>query len=308
MKTFAITGATQGVGYFAAEELARRGHHVVLLGRSIEKLNTALISITEQVPDASTSRIVLDLTSSESIASAAASLSSRERLDGVLLNAAHMAPGTQREHDAAGRELTMSTNHLGHFEFTAQLMDALVAPKPAARGDATEISRVVAVGSLATRIYPFDLEDWQSTHLYEPRRAYAASKHALEMFTFELDRRLRAAGAPAEALVVDPGIPVNGATPVRTGVNEPTAWQRFASRLAGPFAHGKHRAAAIAVHALTSDTVAGGDYLGPARTVRGAPVKLDKPTTQRDRERAERLWQLSEESTSATFRLSETVA
>ncbi|WP_424464483.1 SDR family NAD(P)-dependent oxidoreductase [Pseudoclavibacter helvolus] len=308
MKTFAITGATQGVGYFAAEELARRGHHVVLLGRNPDKLNTALISITEQVPDASTSRILLDLTSSESIASAAASLSARERLDGVLLNAAHMAPGAQRERDSAGRELTMSTNHLGHFELTAQLMDALVAP--ASPGDELEDGprRVVAVGSLATRIYPFDLEDWQSTHLYEPKRAYAASKHALEMFTFELDRRLRAADAPAEALVVDPGIPVNGATPTRAGVNEPTAWQRFASRIAGPFAHGKHRAAAIAVHALTSTDVAGGDYLGPARTTRGAPVKLDKPATQRDRERAERLWRLSEESTSATFRLAETVA
>ena len=308
MKTFAITGATQGVGYFAAEELARRGHHVVLLGRNIDKLNTALISITEQVPDASTSRILLDLTSSESIASAAASLSARERLDGLLLNAAHMAPGAQREHDSAGRELTMSTNHLGHFELTAQLMDALAAPKPVTHDEEPRKSRVVAVGSLATRIYPFDLEDWQSTHLYEPRRAYAASKHALEMFTFELDRRLRGADAAAVARVVDPGIPVNGATPARTGVSEPTAWQRFASRLAGPFAHGKHRAAAIAVHALTNEAVAGGDYLGPARTLRGTPVKLDKPATQRDRERAERLWRLSEESTSATFRLSETVS
>ncbi|WP_271982311.1 SDR family NAD(P)-dependent oxidoreductase [Pseudoclavibacter terrae] len=308
MKTFAITGATQGVGYFAAEELARRGHHVVLLGRSVEKLNRALISITEQVPDASTSRILLDLTSSESIASAATSLSARERLDGVLLNAAHVSPGAHREQDSQGRELTMSTNHLGHFELTAQLMDALVAAKPVLDDETSEKSRVVAVGSLATRIYPFDLEDWQSTHLYEPKRAYAASKHALEMFTFELDRRLQAAGAPVEALVVDPGIPVNGATPARAGVSEPTAWQRFASRLAGPFAHGKHRAAAIAVHALTSDAVAGGDYLGPARTLRGTPVKLDKPATQRDRERATRLWSLSEASTSATFRLSETVS
>jgi NAD(P)-dependent dehydrogenase (short-subunit alcohol dehydrogenase family) len=51
-----------------------------------------------------------------------------------------------------------------------------------------------------------DFADLQSERSYDPGRAYSQSKLANLLFTYELDRRLRAANASVTALACHPGV------------------------------------------------------------------------------------------------------
>ena len=70
-RTHVVTGATAGIGYFAAEQLAGAGARLVLAARSPQRLETAAASIREQVPGAEVQGVVVDLTSRDSVARAA---------------------------------------------------------------------------------------------------------------------------------------------------------------------------------------------------------------------------------------------
>ena len=89
-RVYAITGATGGIGYFAAEQLASAGAEVVLASRSQAKLGQASDVIRQHAPGAVTHRIPLDLTSLASVASAADRLAAVPRLDGLFLNGGPM--------------------------------------------------------------------------------------------------------------------------------------------------------------------------------------------------------------------------
>ena len=52
----------------------------------------------------------------------------------------------------------------------------------------------------------FDLDDLQSERSYAQQRAHAQSKHAVQMFGFELDRRLRAANSRVMSVAAHPGV------------------------------------------------------------------------------------------------------
>ncbi|MEK8174524.1 SDR family NAD(P)-dependent oxidoreductase [Streptomyces sp. M19] len=93
-----------------------------------------------------------------------------------------------------GLELTVGTNHLGHFALTAHLVPALARSAAA---------RVVTVSAIAATWRSGDLDDLMSEYRYRPMGAYAKSKRANIVFTRELARRL--ADTTHRALVVHPG-------------------------------------------------------------------------------------------------------
>jgi len=47
-KTVVITGATSGIGYYSALEIANLGSHVILVGRNSERGKSAVESITKE--------------------------------------------------------------------------------------------------------------------------------------------------------------------------------------------------------------------------------------------------------------------
>ena len=55
-RTYLVTGATRGLGFFACEQLAAVGAHVLLTGRSPRKLATAEEAVNTAKPDASVQR------------------------------------------------------------------------------------------------------------------------------------------------------------------------------------------------------------------------------------------------------------
>jgi NAD(P)-dependent dehydrogenase (short-subunit alcohol dehydrogenase family) len=294
-KRYLVTGANAGLGFFTAARLAGAGAHVVLVGRSPERLEAAMAAIRGARPAASVEPLVIDLASLDSVRAGAGRLLHRPPFDGVVTNAGMVhTPGARLE-SPDGNELVLATNVLGHFALLARLLPRL-APG----------ARVVALGSLSSRLSTFRIDDLQLERGYDFWRAYAQSKIATQVFAFELDRRLRAAAAltrtaPVSSLVAHPGYSISGRTPRVPGVNEPTAGARFADALQGAWAQGKHRGAEVTLHALTAPGVEGGQFWGPRWSTKGEPT-LQKPSrTSTDAAIGARFWAFAEAATGEPF-------
>ena len=140
-RTAVITGANTGLGYETAVALAAKGANVVLAVRNTDKGKAAADLIARRTPGARVAVQELDLTSLESIRTAAEQLrAEHDTIDLLINNAGVMMTPKSTTQD--GFELQFGTNHLGHFAFTGLLLDRVLA----ARG-----SRVVTVSSVGHR-------------------------------------------------------------------------------------------------------------------------------------------------------------
>src|SRR6478672_4868799 len=186
-----VTGANTGLGFETARMLAARGAAVVLAVRDVAKGRRAAARITGDVTVQA-----LDLTSLNSIRSAAADLrATHPRIDLLINNAGVMY--TPKQTTADGFELQFGTNHLGHFALTGLLLERML-PVPG--------SRVVTVSSLGHRIQArINFDDLQGERSYSRVAAYSQSKLANLMFTYELQRRLSGAGTTI-AVAAHPGL------------------------------------------------------------------------------------------------------
>ncbi|MEV4125494.1 SDR family NAD(P)-dependent oxidoreductase [Nocardia sp. NPDC049707] len=280
-KTFLITGASAGIGYFVAEQLAASGATVVLGCRDTAKADLAARTIAARVPDARLRSVRLDLADLASLPVAVADLGV-DRLDAVVLNAGVLLAGADRRCTARGHELMFATNHLGHFALVGHLAPVLAA---------TENSRVVTVGSFAVRSERLDLSDLQSEHDYRPKRTYARSKLAQMLFGFELDRRLRARGATTASIVVHPGGALDSLTPSRPPLFTRTTAQHLRGLPASLLLHGKHVGAEPIVRAVLDTEISSGQLWGPrVFGLRGRPRRETPHAHMADPDTAARLW------------------
>ncbi len=275
-KTVVITGATSGLGRESARCLAHTGARVVLTGRDAAALADTQAWVHEQVPQASTATVRMDLTSLESVTAAAAEISDLTPAVHVLMNNAGVM-FTPFERTVDGFEMQFGTNHLGHFELTRSLLPALVAADGA---------RVVNLSSEGHRLGDIDLEDANWEHRdYDKFVAYGASKTANVLHAVELDRRLRDSGVHAYA--VHPGI-------VATSLARHMDDQDFADltrrgRTNRQFTTPEYGAATQVWAAVSDDvTPAGGVYLSDCAVAEAAAYAVDEA-------RALELWQLSEQ-------------
>src|SRR5882672_7446233 len=172
-----ITGANTGLGYETAAALAAKGAHVVLAVRNLDKGKDAALRIAQATPGAKVDLQELDLTSLDSVRSAAEHLKSdHDAIDLLINNAGVMY--TPKSHTKDGFEMQFGTNHLGHFAFTGLLLDRLL---PVAG------SRVVTISSIGHRIRAdIHFDDLQWEHSYNRVSAYGQAKLANLLFTYEL--------------------------------------------------------------------------------------------------------------------------
>jgi NAD(P)-dependent dehydrogenase (short-subunit alcohol dehydrogenase family) len=185
-----------GLGQFTALELARRGARVVLAGRTAGKVEETRAAILDEVPHAELETLQVDLADLASVRRAAATAAGLGPLHLLVNNAGVM--GTPYHRTGDGFELQMATNHFGPFLLTGLLLPQLVA---------SEDGRVVTVSSQMHRVArKAPLEDPRAPHgRYRRWPVYGQSKLANLLFTYELDRRLRAAELPVKALAAHPG-------------------------------------------------------------------------------------------------------
>ena len=282
-----VTGANSGLGYDTAAALAAKGAHVVLAVRNLEKGNEAADRIKKASPNAVVAVQELDLTSLDSVRKAADELrAAHPRIDLLINNAGVMYVPT-RETTKDGFEMQFGTNHLGHFALTGQLLDNLVP---------VDGSRVVTVSSVGHRILArIHFGDPQLERKYNRVEAYGQSKLANLLFTYELQRRLKAKGAPTIALAAHPGFSSTELMRHLPGFIPDFLWR--------PFAQPADMGALPTLRAATDPGVQGGQYYGPdgIGEQRGYPKVVESSAQSHDEDIQRRLWNMSEELTGVTY-------
>jgi NAD(P)-dependent dehydrogenase (short-subunit alcohol dehydrogenase family) len=187
-KVAIVTGGHGGIGLETTRVLSNAGATVVIGSRDPKKAQVAVA----KMKNAEVGQ--LDLASPSSIDRFANEfLSSNRALDLLINNAGIMATPLTR--DDRGYEMQFATNHLGHFQLTARLWEALKKSRNA---------RVVALSSVGHMWSGVDFSDTNfNKRPYDKWVAYGQSKSANSLFAVELDKRGQEPGV--RAFAVHPG-------------------------------------------------------------------------------------------------------
>jgi NAD(P)-dependent dehydrogenase (short-subunit alcohol dehydrogenase family) len=288
-KVAIVTGANSGIGYEMARALVRKQATVILACRNKDKGEAAVRQIAQEYPAARAELTPLDLSDLAAVRRFAAEFARHyQRLDLLINNAGIMEIPFGKTAD--GFELQFGTNHLGHFALTGLLLDlSLQTPQ----------ARIVTVSSIMHRFGRIDFDNLNGEKRYSRRGAYAQSKLANLLFTYELQRRLEAAGVDTIAVAAHPGW---------TATNL-QAHSRMYRTLNLFMAQQPPIGALPALYAATAPDVHGGDYYGPRGLleVRGYPTKVQSNGRSHDMAVAARLWIVSETLTDVQYQISKTV-
>lgn len=287
-----ITGGHSGIGLATSRALARAGASVTVSARDPDRAAAKLAGVDRvQVQP-------MDLLDPGSIDAFAAAWSASGRPLHVLINnAAVPTPGTVGR-DGRGFEVQFATSHLGHFQLTLALYNALRAAHGA---------RVVNVSSGAHRFGRICWDDPHFTESYDPGQSYAQAKLANVLFAVALDQRWSPDGIRGYA--VHPGVVLG--TQLNAG-GDPAAYRAMGlldqddRPIIDPTAGKKtaEQGAATVVFAATSRQLVaiGGVYLKDSDVApvndRTLPVTADlipadAASHALDLEVADRLWNLS---------------
>lgn len=288
-KTIFITGANTGIGFETARIFADHGARVLLGCRSETKARNAITAIRALVPDADLDWVPLDLADLASIEKAAAIVRTEERLDALINNAGVMT--TPKMQTTDGFELQFGINHLGHFALTGHLIEKMKDRSGA---------RVVTVSSLAHRNGSIDYDDVHAHSHYNRLTRYNMSKFANILFTYELQRKLTAAGQCAIAVACHPG--VSSQTELLRHLPGPLY---AISSMLSPLLNSRAEGALPTLLAATGSGVTGGDYFGPTKLgeMKYSAQRVDTAPASQDESNATKLWALSTELTGVNYGL-----
>jgi protochlorophyllide reductase len=205
--TALITGTTSGVGLHATRALTDRGWTVITANRDPVRAAAAADSLG--IPHSQLHHLRMDLGDLDSVRTGVETLvdSIAGDLDALVVNAAVYKPRLkQPERSPQGYELSMATNHLGHFLLIQMLL-------PKIQQSAHPSRRVVILGTVTANSKelggkipipaPADLGDLSgfaagfqapiamaSGKAFKPGKAYKDSKLCNMITTQELHRRL----------------------------------------------------------------------------------------------------------------------
>jgi NAD(P)-dependent dehydrogenase (short-subunit alcohol dehydrogenase family) len=192
-----VTGGTNGIGKSTAQELARMGTTVVIVGRDAQKTCQVVEEIRAASGNKNVGSLLADLSSQQEVRRLADEFKSKYSHLHVLIN---NAGGffMRRLLSVDGIEMTFALNHLASFLLTNLLLDTIKASAPA---------RIINVSSGAHTSGKIEFDNLQGERVYGPR-VYENSKHANILFTRELAHRLEGTGVTVNAL--HPGFTATG--------------------------------------------------------------------------------------------------
>lgn len=245
-KTIFMTGCNSGIGYDAVKRMAKQGHTIILACRSFSKANDAITRIQSELENPNLKLIPkeCDLADLKSVESCVKGLAEDDRIksiDSLCLNAglARNTAATDVLRTAQGFELTIGTNHLGHFYLTNQILPLMAKNSNivvtassvhdpdspgGAQGSKATLGNLAgleaAIANTNTNnnvngngVFSFDMVDGEA---FDADKAYKDSKLCNVFFTRELQKRL-----DLNEVTKEKGIKVNSFTPgliVSTGL------------------------------------------------------------------------------------------
>ena len=270
-KICVVTGANAGIGLETARGLAEMGATVVMVCRDRQRGEAAQSEIKQTSGNDRVELMICDFSSQASIRGFAADYKVRhERLDVLVNNAGVLLRELSLNRD--GVESTFAINHLGYFLATNLLLDVLKKSAP---------SRIVNVASTAHKYGKIDIGGWVAGKNYSAFAAYANSKLANVLFTYELARRLQGTGVTANCL-----------HPGGVGTNLFRGLPGLLQGLIKLVTIGPERGARTSIYLASSPEVEGitGKYFARRRQQNSSEISHNE-------EAARRLWEVSEELT-----------
>lgn len=286
-----VTGANGGLGLESAKALAGAGAHVVMAARNQDKALAAHDEILAAHPDASLEIVQLDLGSLAATGVAAETIAANHpSIDILINNAGLMAMPERRTED--GHEMQFGVNHLGHWVFTAKLLDPLLA------ADAARVVTVTSTAHHTGRIIDPDNVNMEGS--YSAWGAYGRAKLANYDFGIGLQREFERRGLPAQSLIAHPGLShtnlqVHTVEQGGGGASAPF-WAWLARTTGMSAADG----ALPQLRAATDPDARGGEFYGPRWVNNGAPIRKPILRPGIDK-RIDVLWEVSERETGVTF-------
>lgn len=285
-KNIIVTGANSGLGLEAASVLCRHGAHVIMAVRNLEKGTSAMQSILNQKPMGTIDLMHLDLADLNSIQIFSNDFHTKyTSLHLLINNAGVMFPKTRIE-TKQKFELQFGTNHLGHFALTGLLLDLIIK---------TPHARVVSHSSMMHQVLArINFDDLNSEKSYNKTKAYAQSKLANLLFTYELDRKFKEYHIHAIATAAHPGYTI-------TKLQKASGfWVNLSKILIAQ----KVKIGVLPIlRASTEEGLIGSEYFGPTKWfgLRGYPKKIKSSGKSQDVQLAENLWKVSEELTGLRY-------
>ena len=261
-KTCIVTGANSGIGKETALGLAQIGARVVMVCRNAEKGKAALEEIRRESGSSQVDLLIADMSSQASVRALAEQIRQKYPCLDVLVNNAGGAAWA-RTLSAEGFELTLAANYLGAALLTLLLLDLLKASAPA---------RIVNVSSSESQDARLDMQDLRfERRKYSAVAAYRQSKLLMNVFTFELARRLAGTGVTANCL--HPGAV---ATNIWSADSMPSI-VKLILPLMKPFMLSSKQGAAVSLYLATSSEVAqvSGEYFVKSKPAKSKPLSRD---------------------------------
>jgi NAD(P)-dependent dehydrogenase (short-subunit alcohol dehydrogenase family) len=260
-KTILVTGATDGIGYQTALELAQAGHKILVHGRNREKSENRAKEIANKSSNVNVEPVWADLTDFKQIENLAGEIKSKyDRLDVIINNAGVFE--NEKIILPNGYERTFMVNHLAPFGLTLLLLEMITS---------TPHSRIVNVSSMA-QSGSIDFDNLNGEKYFDPYNAYAVSKLENVLFTYRLAELIKDTGTTANCL--HPGV-------ISTKLLH-AGWGIGGASL--------HSGAQNSIFAAVSPEMEGktGLYLVAKQPSKSAAISYDK-TIQK------RLWEISED-------------
>lgn len=219
-RTALVTGATSGLGFETAAQLADQGFtKVIATGRTIDRAAAAAARLESRTGRDVFEPLAVDLDDLAGVEVAVGTLASRGGpIDVAILNAG-IAPTKELRRNKAGFELTFSSSLIGHQLLTMRLLEQelladgariVVAGSEAARGDVPTFTPI-DLHSFADEHFGGDLEAAIESQMrmepparYKPSDTYATAKVFVAWWAAEL------------ATVLPDGMAVNAVSPGST--------------------------------------------------------------------------------------------
>jgi retinol dehydrogenase-12 len=278
-----VTGGSQGIGFAAVQKLAAQGCHIVIASRNQQVSAQAIATVKAVTPGAQIEALPLDLGSFASVRQCAAAYKAKGYPLHVLINnAGGMVYGKQARFSPDGFELTLQTNHLGHFLLTNLLLDTITSSAPA---------RVVTVSS-QTHIPGFgggpppnfDWDNLKAEKYYNQAVFYKTVKLITVWFAYELQRRVAGSGVTSNAMC--PGFVPQSIGERRTNPLSRFMYLQVLARM--PFARTLEQASTSLAYTATDPAMdgVGGKFIVDCKEKRSSDESYEE-------QKARKMWELS---------------